>query len=119
MLAPFSTSMERITAAEVSTPSTERSIEPMRMMKVAPIPSTSGIIADWLIRTALPKERKFGLITAMMAQSATSTASGAQAALRQRRAGALRSARSGFRQFMTLRPSSKPARSALSLRRLE
>ena len=86
--APFSTSIERITAAEVSTPSTERSIEPIRMMKVAPIPSTSGIIAVWLIRTALPKERKFGLITAMMAQSATSTASGAQAASRQRRAGA-------------------------------
>ena len=59
------------TAAEVSTPSTLRSIDPIRMMKVAPIPSTSGIIAVWLMRTALPKERKFGLIAAMMAQSAT------------------------------------------------
>ena len=86
--APFITSIESTTAAEVSTPSTERSIEPMRMMKVAPIPSTSGIIADWLIRTALPKERKLGLMSAMPAQSASSTASGAQAASRQRRGAA-------------------------------
>ena len=64
--APFSTSIDRMTAASVSTPSTERSIEPIRMMKVAPRPRTSGIIAAWLMRTKLPKVRKFGLIAAMM-----------------------------------------------------
>ena len=104
-----------MTAAEVSTPSTERSIEPIRMMKVAPIPSTSGIIAAWLILTALPKLRKFGLIAATMAQSATSTASGAQAASRQRRAGAaLPSARTPARraccQFRDLSAAAPPER---------
>ena len=49
------------------------------MMKVAPRPSTSGIIAAWLMRTKLPKVRKFGLMAAMIAQSRTSTMSGAQA----------------------------------------
>ena len=113
--APFSTSIDRITAAEVSTPSTERSIEPIRMMKVAPIPSTSGIIAVWLIRTALPKLRKFGLITAMMAQSATSTASGAQAASRQRRGAAAASVERRRRaccQFRTFARRSGRARMA-------
>ena len=39
------------------------------MMKVAPRPSTSGIIAAWLMRTKLPKLRKFGLMMAMMTHS--------------------------------------------------
>ena len=84
-MAPLSTSIDRITADSVSTPSTERSIEPIRMMKVAPRPSTSGIIAAWVMRTKLPKVRKFGLIAAMMAQSRTSTTTGAHEARRQRR----------------------------------
>ena len=74
----------------VRMPSTERSIEPIRMMKVAPMPSTSGIIAAWLIRTELPSDRKFGLIAAMMTQSATSTASGAQARKRRQRRARMR-----------------------------
>ncbi|MGA7268102.1 MAG: hypothetical protein WBX21_10105 [Aestuariivirga sp.] len=60
------------------------------MMKVAPIPSTSGIMADWLIRTMLPKLRKFGLMTLMIAQSSSRTITGAQDAMRQRRSLGLR-----------------------------
>ena len=56
----------------------------MRMMNVAPSPSTSGIIAAWAMRTKLPKLRKFGLIAAMTAQSSTSTMTGAHEARRQR-----------------------------------
>ena len=55
------------------------------MMKVAPRPRTSGIIAAWLMRTKLPKVRKFGLMKVMMTQSSTSTTTGAQEASRQRR----------------------------------
>ena len=84
-LAPFSTSIDRITAESVSTPSTERSIDPIRMMKVAPIPSTNGIIAAWLMRTKLPKLRKFGLMMLMITHSRTSTTTGAHDARRKRR----------------------------------
>ena len=54
------------------------------------MPSTSGIMADWLIRTMLPKLRKFGLITLMIAQSSNRTITGAQDAIRKRRSLGLR-----------------------------
>src|SRR5437868_2536508 len=60
-------------------------MDPIRMMKVAPRPRTSGIIAAWLIRTKLPKVRKLGLIAVMIAQSRMKTIKGAQDARRQRR----------------------------------
>ena len=82
-LAPLRTSIERMTAASVSPPSIERSIEPMMMMKVTPRPSTSGIIAAWLIRTTLPKVMKFGLIAVMTPQSSTRTMTGAQVTSRR------------------------------------
>ena len=84
-LAPLSTITLRITAPSASTPSTDRSIEPIRMMNVAPSPSTSGIVAAWAIRTKLERLRKLGLIAAIRMQSATSTATGAQGARRTRR----------------------------------
>ena len=82
---PLSTVIDRITAARVSTPSTDRSIEPIRMMKVSPMPRTSGIAASWLIRTKFPKLRKFRLMEATMTHSRTRTIAGAHAATRQRR----------------------------------
>ena len=88
-MAPFRTRRLKLTAPSVSTPSTERSIEPIRMTKVAPRPSTSGIIADWATRTKLPKVRKFGLMAVTTAQSATRTSTGAQGARRKRRTGDL------------------------------
>ncbi len=84
-LAPFMTIRLRITAPRARTPSTERSIEPIRMTKVAPSPRTSGIIAAWQMRTKLEKLRKLGLIAAMMAHSTTSTTTGAQGPRRSRR----------------------------------
>jgi hypothetical protein len=82
-LAPLSTSIDRMTAASVNTPSTDRSIDPMSTMNVSPRPSTSGIMAAWLTRTRLPKVKKLGLTSAMKAQSAARTASGAHAAYRR------------------------------------
>jgi hypothetical protein len=42
-------------------------------------------MADWLIRTMLPKLRKFGLMKLMIAQSNSRTITGAHDAMRQRR----------------------------------
>jgi hypothetical protein len=55
-------------------------------MKVAPMPRTSGIIADWLIRTKLPNVKKLGLMVVMITHRRTRTMTGAHEATRQRRA---------------------------------
>ena len=82
--APLRTSIDRMTALSARMPSTERSIEPINMMNVAPTPRTSGIIADCAIRTKFPALRKFGLINVMSAHNRTSTTTGAQVAKRHR-----------------------------------
>ena len=84
------------------------------MMKVAPSPSTSGIIAAWLMRTKLPKVRKFGLMTAMIAQSRMSTMTGAQdasraAATRSEAPAPARSGRSGSSRSRCGLPESLPS----------
>ena len=42
----LSTVIDRMTAHSVRTPSTDRSIDPIRMMKVSPMPNTRGIAAS-------------------------------------------------------------------------
>ena len=85
-LAPLRTNIDRMTADSVSPPSTDRSIDPIRIMNVAPMPRTSGIMAERPIRTKLPKVRKLGLMKVIMMHRSTSTRTGAHDAARQRRA---------------------------------
>ena len=66
-----------ITAVRATMPSTERSMLPMRMMKVAPMHSTSGMAAELSRRMKLPRVRKLALNRLMRMQSASSTATGA------------------------------------------
>ena len=74
---PFSTKA-KITAQTATTPSIDRSIEPMRMMKVAPTAHQQGRCGGDAHADEICTDRKLGLRTVMMASSSTSTSSGAQ-----------------------------------------
>src|SRR6185437_1500548 len=78
----FSTRRLRSTAVNATTPSTERSMLPMRMTNVPPMQSTSGTAAELSNPTRFMIEMKLGLKTLIRTQSAKRTATGAQ--LRQR-----------------------------------
>ncbi len=78
----LATSMAAITAVTATTPSTDRSIDPIRMTKVMPMQRISGIAALLARRTKLPIEKKLELKSPIRMHSAISTATGAQ--VRQR-----------------------------------
>ncbi len=74
----LATSIEAATAQMAMTPSAERSIDPIRMMKVAPMQMTSGIAAVFIMRTMLLRPKKFGLMRPMRMHRPTRTTTGAQ-----------------------------------------
>ena len=78
----FSTRRLTRTALTATTPSTDKSMLPIRIMKVAPMQSTIGMAAELRSPIRLEIERKFGLKAVIKTHSASSTATGAQ--LRQR-----------------------------------
>src|SRR5690349_10978314 len=65
------------TAQTATAPSMERSIDPMRMTKVTPMPIISDGVDRMEMRAKLRMERKFGLATEKNTTSANSTRSGA------------------------------------------
>ncbi len=65
------------TAVRATIPSTERSIDPMRMTNVAPMHRTMGIEAELRIRMMLLTVRKLPLNSEIRMKRPTSTASGA------------------------------------------
>ena len=79
----LATSTDTSTAQRARTPSTERSILPIRMMKVAPMVSTTGTEAEFSSRARFQGSRNLALKIETNRQRSTSTATGARARCRR------------------------------------
>ena len=65
------------TAVTAILPSTERSMLPIKMMKVIPMVKTTGIAALFRRREKFPRLRKFGLTIVIITQRMNRTTTGA------------------------------------------
>ena len=68
-----------MTAQSATIPSTDRSIDPIKITKVAPMTRTNGIAAALATLIALDTDRKFGLNAEITRHSKTKTPMGAKA----------------------------------------
>ena len=108
-LTPLATSTLRITAPMPSTPSTERSMLPIRMTKVMPQAMIIGIAAALASRLMLPWVRNAGWTRPISTQSSISTPSGTTARSRTRSAGE-NTLRAAGAAVAVMRDGSGPAR---------
>ena len=75
----MATSDAVMTAHNATIPSTDRSMEPINITKVAPMTNTNGIAAALATLMALDTDRKFGLNTVITRHSRIKTPTGAKA----------------------------------------